>query len=404
MSEPTSRRRILIVEDEFLIRMTLAECLADEEFDVVEAATGDEALATLASDAGIDLLLTDIQLPGGLDGVNLARSVREGRPDLPVIFVTGRPDAMPDPVPSVRDALVPKPYLPSEVASIARRLTGGRWGPRDQADGPAAGTAASARSRGPPGAPGRRDTARPPAARRAACPSSPSPIGTVIAGWRVRLKAKVHGRPVAPQRLAPGRTVGASRAAVRPARSGRAPDRSSGETAPSRARRRARSASASRKSTALHPALARRHFLKPGIEQRAPAPPERRAQAARQRHAPDARRRWRAYRAAPGSASSTMAPASSSSCAAPSTRGDAVRVRAARRSPAGAAARPAGPRRPSSIPSRQSRASSGRQKGRADRSAPWPRTSARRRAPCASSARRRRRRRRRRAAIAGRGR
>jgi CheY-like chemotaxis protein len=125
MSEPTSRPRVLIVEDEFLIRMTLAESLADAGFDVVEAETGDEALATLARDPGIALLLTDIQLPGALDGLDLARSVREGRPDLPVIYVTGCPDVMPRPVQSPRDAYVAKPYLPSEVASIARRMTGG---------------------------------------------------------------------------------------------------------------------------------------------------------------------------------------------------------------------------------------------------------------------------------------
>jgi CheY-like chemotaxis protein len=124
MEEPTSRPKILVVEDEFLIRMTLAECLVDDGFEVVEAGTGAEAIEALARDAEIALLLTDVQLPGGLDGLNLARSARAARPDLPVIFVTGRPDVVSGRAhQSPRDVFVSKPYLPSEVASIARRLT-----------------------------------------------------------------------------------------------------------------------------------------------------------------------------------------------------------------------------------------------------------------------------------------
>ncbi|MBV8525799.1 MAG: response regulator [Acetobacteraceae bacterium] len=124
MEDPRSRPKVLIVEDEFLIRMTLAEALTEEGFDVVEAATGEEGATALASDPDFALLLTDIQLPGGPDGLTLARSARETRPDLPVIYVTGRPDVMPSAAQSSRDAIVPKPYLPSEITSIARRLTG----------------------------------------------------------------------------------------------------------------------------------------------------------------------------------------------------------------------------------------------------------------------------------------
>ena len=53
-----------------------------------------------------------------------SRRRREKRPDFPVIFITGRPDAMPGGAQSPRDAIVPKPYLPSEVTEIAHRLTG----------------------------------------------------------------------------------------------------------------------------------------------------------------------------------------------------------------------------------------------------------------------------------------
>ncbi|MBV9783295.1 MAG: response regulator [Acidisphaera sp.] len=119
-----SGSRILIVEDEFLIRLTLAEALTDEGFEVSEAASGDEALALLEEEDGIELLLTDIQLPGTLDGIGLARAARKRAPDLPVIYVTGRPDALEAAGGSGRDVFISKPYLPSEVCAAARRLTG----------------------------------------------------------------------------------------------------------------------------------------------------------------------------------------------------------------------------------------------------------------------------------------
>jgi DNA-binding response OmpR family regulator len=116
--------KILIVEDEFLIRLTLAEALADEGFDVLEAGTGDDALGLLQEHPGIELLLTDIQLPGKLDGIGLAQEARRQASMLPVIYMTGRPDSMIETGRSGREAFIAKPYLPSEVCATARRLTG----------------------------------------------------------------------------------------------------------------------------------------------------------------------------------------------------------------------------------------------------------------------------------------
>jgi CheY-like chemotaxis protein len=118
-----SGKTVLIVEDDFLIRMTLAEALADEGFSVAEAASGDEALAMLQDDGSIDLLMTDIQLPGQLDGFALVRAARIRRPDLPVVFMTGRPDARTAHPTNPRDLFIAKPYLPSEICAAARRLT-----------------------------------------------------------------------------------------------------------------------------------------------------------------------------------------------------------------------------------------------------------------------------------------
>lgn len=113
--------RVLLVEDEPLIRMILSEALADEGFEVLEAASGDEA-AGLAERAGFDLLLTDIQMPGRLDGVALARHLLQSRPDLPVIYVTGRPESLDRIERRHRDAYIRKPYSPSEVIAVVRRM------------------------------------------------------------------------------------------------------------------------------------------------------------------------------------------------------------------------------------------------------------------------------------------
>ncbi len=114
--------RIMIVEDEFLIRLTLAEVLADEGYEVLEAESGDEAVALLDDGGEIAVLLTDIQLPGSLDGLALVEHARQGRPDLPVIFMTGRPDTMAAQQSHSREMFVAKPYLPSEICLAVKRM------------------------------------------------------------------------------------------------------------------------------------------------------------------------------------------------------------------------------------------------------------------------------------------
>jgi CheY-like chemotaxis protein len=115
--------RILLAEDEFLIRMVLAEELTAAGHDVVEADSGDDAVLASESGKRFDLLLTDIHMPGSLNGIALAALLRERQPDIPVIYVTGRPEAL-----SERgtfdaiEALVRKPYSPSEVVAVVNRL------------------------------------------------------------------------------------------------------------------------------------------------------------------------------------------------------------------------------------------------------------------------------------------
>ena len=81
--------RVLLVEDEFLIAECVAETLSDHGFAVQTASNGAEALRYLAA-ARFDALFTDINLPGGIDGVELAQRARALRPYLPVVYGSAR--------------------------------------------------------------------------------------------------------------------------------------------------------------------------------------------------------------------------------------------------------------------------------------------------------------------------
>ncbi len=119
---PSLRPKVLIVEDEFLIRLTLLEVLMDEGYDVLESENGSDALALVAGDPAISLLLTDIQMPGGMDGHAVARRARELRPDLPVIFMTGAPDTADGQVAGTRNMYLAKPYSPSDMCAAVKRM------------------------------------------------------------------------------------------------------------------------------------------------------------------------------------------------------------------------------------------------------------------------------------------
>ena len=80
---------VLVVEDEFLIRMLVADHLRDAGFVVIEAFNGDEAIDILATGAAIDLVFTDVRMPGSADGMDLLAFVQSTRPDLPVLMTSG---------------------------------------------------------------------------------------------------------------------------------------------------------------------------------------------------------------------------------------------------------------------------------------------------------------------------
>jgi CheY-like chemotaxis protein len=80
---------VLIVDDEPSVRMLVTEVLAELGYTAIEAADGSSALRVLQSDTRIDLLVTDVGLPGGMNGRQLADFGRVARPKLRVLFITG---------------------------------------------------------------------------------------------------------------------------------------------------------------------------------------------------------------------------------------------------------------------------------------------------------------------------
>ena len=90
----SSRSCILVVEDELLIRLMVSDELRDAGYDVIEAFNADEALAVLKSGVRVDLIFSDVRMPGAINGMGLLAVVKAGFPSVPVILASG--DVGPD--------------------------------------------------------------------------------------------------------------------------------------------------------------------------------------------------------------------------------------------------------------------------------------------------------------------
>lgn len=80
---------VLVIDDEPMVRMLIVETLEEGGYNAIEAEDGPSGLKILESSTRIDLLITDVGLPGGLNGRQVADAARRSRPDLKVLFVTG---------------------------------------------------------------------------------------------------------------------------------------------------------------------------------------------------------------------------------------------------------------------------------------------------------------------------
>jgi CheY-like chemotaxis protein len=114
---------VLVVEDEFLLRMDAADMIAAAGFEVVEAADADAAIEILEARNDIAVIFTDIQMPGSMDGLKLARAVRGRWPPIKIIATSavhvGEGD-LPE-----GGRFLPKPYSSGQIAVVLRQLTVG---------------------------------------------------------------------------------------------------------------------------------------------------------------------------------------------------------------------------------------------------------------------------------------
>ncbi len=117
--------RVLLVEDEGLIRMMTAEFLQDEGFEVTEARDGDEAAGLLDGVRGFDVLFTDVRMPGVLDGVDLAMHARRLYASMPLLVVSGYAAQLTTRLGVLDPAAVfiGKPYEMREISAALKRLT-----------------------------------------------------------------------------------------------------------------------------------------------------------------------------------------------------------------------------------------------------------------------------------------
>ena len=120
---PKVKPVILIVEDEFLLRMDSVEILEDGGFEVLPAANADEAIAILSARSDIHLVFTDIQMPGSMDGLKLARFVRDRWPPIKIVATSGHVRASEEDLPA-GSVFLSKPYRGAELIATLRDLTG----------------------------------------------------------------------------------------------------------------------------------------------------------------------------------------------------------------------------------------------------------------------------------------
>src|SRR6266436_4185155 len=118
----SERPVVLIVEDEFLLRMDAVDMIEAAGFEVVEAANSDQAIEILEARRDITVVFTDIQMPGSMDGLKLARAVRGRWPPIKIVATSGLVDVGEKDLPQ-GGRFVSKPYQAEALADVLLELT-----------------------------------------------------------------------------------------------------------------------------------------------------------------------------------------------------------------------------------------------------------------------------------------
>ena len=119
-----SRPTVLIVEDEFLIAISVATVFQKAGFETVEASNADEAIAILKK-RDVDLIFTDVRMPGSMDGLKLARYVRDRWPPVKIMVTSGHHMVQNGDLPD-GGVFLPKPYTDAAVVAAISRLNDGQ--------------------------------------------------------------------------------------------------------------------------------------------------------------------------------------------------------------------------------------------------------------------------------------
>jgi CheY-like chemotaxis protein len=120
----SNRPVVLVVEDEFLVRMDAVDMIAGAGFKVIEAVNADQAIEILESRCDITVVFTDIQMPGSMDGLRLARAIRGRWPPIKIVATSGRPNLGETELPE-GGRFLPKPYSLLQVTGVLHELTDG---------------------------------------------------------------------------------------------------------------------------------------------------------------------------------------------------------------------------------------------------------------------------------------
>ena len=113
---------VLVVEDEILVRSHMSEVLRDAGFNVIEAGDSAEAITVLASTAAVDIVFSDINMPGAMDGLELAAWLAVQRPGLPVLLTSGVARIIGRNVDAPDRGFISKPFNDGDIAKRLRRL------------------------------------------------------------------------------------------------------------------------------------------------------------------------------------------------------------------------------------------------------------------------------------------
>ena len=121
MLNPEHHMVILAVEDEPLVRMFISDFLDEAGFKVLEAVNADEATTILRARPDVQVVVTDIEMPGSMNGLELAKVIQDRWPGIGVVVTSGRQRPGPDDL-SERVAFLAKPYLPDTVINVIRQM------------------------------------------------------------------------------------------------------------------------------------------------------------------------------------------------------------------------------------------------------------------------------------------